>query len=411
MSEELVQAKPKSEVSVIFDKINTGLQAFEERKASLTKLVTEADEIKNIEKGDRAHLKKATEQRKKLKAARVEVEKEGKAMRDPLTNVNKQISEKQKELVDIVSPAEKDMEEIEGWYEAEEARLKREEEEKEQQRIQSRISRLEKYGFGLDVTVLMGVDDEQFDKIEETARVQYEQEQAIKAEQEKEEQRQREQDEKDRQELLELRKKAAEAEKIIREQQEELARKEAAIKAEEDRKEEERANAYLSTMTKRLDSRIDQIVALGLRWDGADDHFKGYGCFVPIVDIKVHSDEEWSKVIGKITPVIENGKKEEQARWEEEDRLMAEKQAAELEDIRKKAAEKALAEQKEKEAEEARQEAERLAQSSDKEKFNVILSHLEVLPTPNMKSAKHKKLLQEVLELRDKMTSYIKAKA
>lgn len=157
--------------------------------------------------------------------------------------------------------------------------------------------------------------------------------------------------------------------------------------------------------------RLDQLFKLGLRADFGDNHYKGYGGFVAFLDVQVSSPEEWEKVIAEITPVIERGKKKEAEDAAEAERIAKEKREQEEERIRKDAAEKAIAEDKSRREEADRQEAERVAQASDKEKFDVLVTYLNDLPAPGMKSAKHKKLLLEVHELRNKLVSHIKAKA
>src|ERR1700761_879098 len=98
MEKDLAVQDPKSEIVLASEKIKSGLAAFEERKTELNILKAEVDglDIKSIE--DKAGIKQVTEGRKKLKNARVEIEKEGKSMRDPLTALAKTISAKEKEL-------------------------------------------------------------------------------------------------------------------------------------------------------------------------------------------------------------------------------------------------------------------------------------------------------------------------
>lgn len=411
MSKDLAVQEPKSEIILAYEKIKTGLAAFEERKAELNILRTEVDGLDITSVEDKAGIKQVTEGRKKLKKARVEIENEGKSMRDPLTALAKTISAKEKELVDIIEPTEKQLVEKEKWVKSEQDRLDREIQEKEKARIQVRIDSLAAYGFQIDYNMVVALNDEDFARIVENARVEHEKEEKRKAEKEEAERKQREQDEKDRQELQALRQKAEEAERIIREREEEVARKEAAIKSQEEWQKMADADLALSRMKKRLEDRIEQMVDLGLRWDGNDDHYKGYGCFVPMLDMKVHSEEEWAHLIATVTPVITRGKLEEAAREEAEEKDRQIAKEAELELIRAEAATKALADQKEREAEAERLKAEELAQSSDRHKFAAILTHLETCPYPEMKSAKHKKLLAEVKELNAKVIAHIKAKS
>lgn len=411
MSNEVAAAPPKNEIAIIADNINKGLIAFEKRKSELTILKEEVEGL-NIESlEDKAGIRQVTEARKKLKSARVEIEKEGKAMRDPLTAISKRISAKENELVGIIEPTEKALKTKEDWVKAEEKRIEQEAEEKERQRIQARIDSLAAYGYQIDYNMLVSLNDEDFARIVENARIEHEKDIALKTEQAEAERLKAEQQEKDRLELLELRRKQEEAEKAIREREEEVARKEAVIKAEEDRRLKEEEKSAKARYEKRISDRIDQLFNLGLRFDGTDDYYKGYGCFVPVLDIQCHSEEAWGDLVSEVTIVVSKGKLAETAKQEEEKKQEKIRQEAELERIRKEAAERALAEEKVRKEEADRQEVERIAAASDKDKFAVILSHLEALPAPVMKSAKAKKLLSEVQTLRDKIIEHIKVKA
>lgn len=404
MSNEVAAAPPKNEIAIIADNINKGLIAFEKRKSELTILKEEVEGL-NIESlEDKAGIRQVTEARKKLKSARVEIEKEGKAMRDPLTAISKRISAKENELVGIIEPTEKALKTKEDWVKAEEKRIEQEAEEKERQRIQARIDSLAAYGYQIDYNMLVSLNDEDFARIVENARIEHEKDIALKTEQAEAERLKAEQQEKDRLELLELRRKQEEAEKAIREREEEVARKEAAIKAQEDRREreikEKEEEEQAAALAKRTKHRIAQLGDIGFSragiesWSAADK----FGVFIQ--DVQILSEEKWDEWVAKWTPEIA-------AFNEAKIKEAEERRQQEL----KKAAEKALAEEKARQEEAERQEAERLTQASDKDKFSVLLSHLENLPSPAMKSAKHKKLLLEVQDLRDKIVAHIKAKA
>jgi hypothetical protein len=401
MSKEAVAEQPKNQLSlvVVSQNITTGLQSFENRKAELITLKEEVEGLKIQSLEDKAGIKQVTEARKKLKSARVEIEKEGKAMRDPLTAISKTISAKENELVAIIEPTEKELKKQEDWIKAEEKRLEEESAEKERQRIQTRIDRLANYGYQIDYNMLISLGDDYFERIVANAKVEYDREQAAVMEREKQEQAAREQAEKDRQELQVLRQKAEEAERIIREREEEVARKEAEIKRKED---EDRVVAERKAEKEMKDARFEPR-ALQLRNMG----FVRYGPDFSLEDTwstyweQVYNmdDAEWPLYIKDIEDAIERRK----VRVAEE----LKKQADALESARLKGIEQAKQEAERKIAE----EAERIAQASDREKFDVILVHLEGCPYPDMKSAKHKKLLAEVKDLTSKVIAHIKAKA
>jgi hypothetical protein len=402
MSEEIMVAKPKSEVALIFDKITDGLMAFETRKEEFMLLAEEAEAIKITTYEDKANLKRATELRKKIKSARVKVENEGKAMRDPLTSVTKEISAKQKELTDIVAPGEKSMAQIEDWYEAEEQRLEREAEEKEKARIQARIDRLPAYGYQIDYNMLISLGDEDFERIVSNAKVEFEKEEAAKVEKERQEQAQREQDEKDRAELKALRAKQEEADKILKEREQEIARKEAEMKRKE---EEDRIMAEKELEKKMKDARFEprkvQLLAMGFTTygDPAYPDFSLKDTWSTYWEqVYNMSDQEWPKYIKDIEDAIERRK----VRLAEEEK----KRAADLEEARQKG----IREAKEAEERKSAEEAERIAQSSDKDKLDRIIEQFQSIAYPEMKSAKAKKLVSEVKDLQAKIVAHIKAK-
>jgi hypothetical protein len=400
-AKEMVAELPKNQLSlvVVAQNIASGLQAFENRKAELITLKEEVEHLKIESLEDRAGIKQVTEARKKLKAARVEIEKEGKAMRDPLTAVNKHISGKEKELVDIIEPTEKMLSAQEKWVKDEEARIAAEEQQKENDRINSRIKRMSAYGYEIDFNMVKILSDDDFEKMVERAKVEFEKEEAAKAEKERAEHAQREQDELDRAELKALRAKQEEADKILKEREQEIDRKEAEMKR---REEEDRIMAEKKAEKEMKDARFEpraaELTAMGFVRHGPDfsleDTWSTYW-----EQVYNMSDQEWPKYIKDIEDAIERRK----IRLAEEEK----KRVADLEEARQRGIREA------KEAEEKRmaEEAERVAQASDKDKFAVIVSYLENLPAIEPKSAKHKKLLAEVKDLNAKVIAHIKGKA
>jgi hypothetical protein len=201
----------------------------------------------------------------------VKVENEGKAMRDPLNGVNKEISAKQNELVAIVSPSERSLQEIEDWYDAEKERLEIEEKMAEEERIQNRVDKLRAYNCEIDLVYLKAIDDEQFETLVARAKVEFDKDEADKAE------RQRIADE-ERKELEELRKQKADADKIIQDRENEKAKN-----WEQERK-----------------RRQQQMYDFGLVYDFNDNHYKGFDCFVASLDITTMEQDRWDTEMDKM---------------------------------------------------------------------------------------------------------------
>ena len=205
MSNDVAVSQPKNEVAVIFEKINSGLKAFEEKRTELTELVEGFKDLAVESVEDRTAISKVNEARKSLKKERVLIQNQGKAMRDPLTQVNKQISSKEAELVSIIEPEEKRLSGIEDWVESEKDRIKQEELLAAKQRIQGRIDQLSAYGLSIDLVHIETLPDDQFEKVVERAKREHELALAEKEAERVRQEAQAEQDRKDREELEELR--------------------------------------------------------------------------------------------------------------------------------------------------------------------------------------------------------------
>lgn len=221
-----VAQAPSMDLVVIAGKINKGLEAFEQRKADLTELKDQATGLKIESIDDKQSIYSLSNIRKKLKQARVDIEKEGKMMRDPLTAISKTISAKEKELVAIIEPTELELLKQEKWVESEKAKIQAEEAEKEMKRIQVRIDALAEYNYSIDFADIQAMSDNTFNQYLEAAKRQFEKEQAEKAELEKlrlenearekqEREAEAERMRKEREELEQLRQQQAAAQKII----------------------------------------------------------------------------------------------------------------------------------------------------------------------------------------------------
>lgn len=232
------------------------MQSFEERKEQLEVLAESAKLLSITDFNDRESLKIISAKRKELKAARVKVEGEGKTMRDQVRPITNLISEKEKELVAIIEPEEKRLSEFESWVESEKERVRQEEIKAENDRIQSRIDALAKFGYQIDYADLKTMSNETFNNYLKAAEAQYNKEQEEKAEAERvrleneeKERIAREEEQKriesERAELQRLREEAAKSQAIIDENnariKKEQEEKEAAIRAEQQRIADEKA--------------------------------------------------------------------------------------------------------------------------------------------------------------------------
>lgn len=254
--------EPKSELSLASVKISTGIAAFESKKAELQELADSATGLEISSIDDKAGIKAVSEKRKELKAARVEITKQGKEMRDGLTKISREISAKEKDLIAIIEPTEDALLVMEAKIEAEKERIRQEEIAKEEARIQSRIDALAEYGYQIDYSDIKSMSDETFDKYKQSAKVQFEKEQAEKAaaeklrlEQEEADRLAREEEARklaaDRKELEELRAKQAEAQRII-------DKKKAEVEAEAARLAKEKADAEAAKLREEQQKKKDE---------------------------------------------------------------------------------------------------------------------------------------------------------
>ena len=347
--ETIEEIQETNELAKAGENINKGLAAFNDKKAELETLAKSAADITINGIEDKEGYKKADAKRKELKAERVAISKEGKSMRDMLTVVSKNIISKEKELIDIISGEEKRLVEEQDKIDAEKERIRLEEIRKEEERIQSRVDGLRQYGYEIDLSALKSLSDEDYSQLKETAKTNYEAEQArLEAERLKAEKKAEE----DRLAREENEKKLREQQEEIRKQQDELRElREAKEKAEREKKEAEDREKRAKELQEAKEKAAEEARKKAL-------------------------EEAENKRIAEIQA--------------EKDR----KDAEEKERLRKE--------------EEARIKAE---QAPDRTKINEYIKSIKELEVPAMKSANGKKIMASIQELVTKLTSYSTEKA
>jgi hypothetical protein len=227
--ETLTQPTQSLEIATIAENIKNGLEVFESRKADLTELAKRSAGLKIDSIDDTETIRQVSTIRKTLKAQRVSIEKEGKSMRDPLTAISKHISAKEKELVNIIEPTERELQAQEKWVENEKEKIRLEAERKEQERVQARINRLAEFGYSIDITHVQTLSDDDFDGVVAEAKLEWEKEQAAKAEADRLAKEEAEKMQREREELERLRKEHEEREAALRAEQERIDQEKRAI--------------------------------------------------------------------------------------------------------------------------------------------------------------------------------------
>lgn len=267
------------------------------------------------------------EGRKNCKAIRVIATKICKDGREDAVAIQKKWVAKEKEVTSRIAEVEDYLEEQEKAYEAEvaaekEARKRREEEQLIlRQQILTSMGALYADGcfvlgevsFELsavkesDIDVWNDVINAAF--LAEYQKLQSEELEKARLQQEREAEFKRQQEELER-------------------KQKDLADKEAKLKEEADRQ----AAAAQKAIEQKENARCEQMYGFGLQFDMSDNHFKGYGCFVPMVDIKCLSDENWEHVINGVNAQVSKKKAEyaEEKRKEQERQELQNKRHAEL---------------------------------------------------------------------------------
>lgn len=147
--------------------IETELQRFE-KIITKEQLVTLADSVKDLvikDTEDKPGLKAVVEGRKKLKAQRVEIQKEAKSIRESAVRFQKAVIAKESEFVELLEPTELLLEEREQGYYTEKARLDALKEKQESDRIQAMIDKLNAVNYAVDFHELKALTDVQFENI------------------------------------------------------------------------------------------------------------------------------------------------------------------------------------------------------------------------------------------------------
>jgi len=133
-----------------------------------------------------------------------------------------------------------------------------------------------------------------------------------------------------------------ENEKLKAEEEKRLAEK-AAIEAEERAKESERLRLEQEESAKRkkvIDDRLNELALLGMIYNGVHESFLFEDVNVPLLDVKLLTQEEWIKLMAEVEPAVKDRKEKliekekhriaEEATKKEQERVAEEKRRADL---------------------------------------------------------------------------------
>lgn len=143
-------------------KIENGLQVLDKYETDLIALRESVQGLMIKGPEDREGYKAVREGRIALKNARVQVEKDGKALRENAVKFQKTVIKREDELIQIIAPAERNLQAYEEIYDNWQQEIRIEKERKENDRIQKRYDQLAKFGHSHDLYDLKIMPDDTF---------------------------------------------------------------------------------------------------------------------------------------------------------------------------------------------------------------------------------------------------------
>lgn len=328
------------------DKIQSGIEVFETKKDEAKTLALRAAAVNISDINDKEGFKILVETRKSLKSFRVEIQKQGKSLRDLITPVTKMISAKENELVDITEPEEKRLLERENWVNAELERIKVEAENARKAKIQARIDELAKYNVAFDFFIISEMSDELYTQKLAEAKQEFETEQKRIADEKEAERLAKEEEDKRQAAIAEQNR--LDAEKLANDKKE-LERQQKELQAERDRIQAEK-DAVAKAKQDAIDAENKRI-----------------------------ADAEAEK-----------------------------KKQAEIEKAKKEAADKALADQKAKEERDRIAAERKAARQPDKVKLEQLAVNISDIDIPLVKSEEAREVIEKACEQLNAIVKFIK---
>jgi hypothetical protein len=178
-------------MELIETKIENGLQLLDQHEADLNLL---AEQFKGLTiKGvdDKLGFATLRDARITLKSRRIQIEKDGKALRENAVKFQKRVIEREKQLIAIIEPTENALYMEEKRIEEQKEVIRLEKERKENERIQNRVTALAQFSFAMDLYELKIMPDAEFTELLLKVQDEYNQEQQRLAEVKAEEEKQR----------------------------------------------------------------------------------------------------------------------------------------------------------------------------------------------------------------------------
>jgi hypothetical protein len=178
-------------MSELIQTIENSLELLDQNEASLIELANKYSGLKINGLEDRQGYISVREGRLALKAKRVQTEKDGKSLRDNAIKFQKAVIKRENELIAIIEPVERELQQQEESYNALKEQQRLEEERKEKARVQLRIDALAKFNHACDLYELTIMEEENFQALLGEAQAAFEKEQERIAAEKAEAERQR----------------------------------------------------------------------------------------------------------------------------------------------------------------------------------------------------------------------------
>lgn len=384
---------PDVEVLDLDEQISTALVKRNITDAVINELKSRYGGIKLRDVNDKETYLEVKEARKEVRFWGIETEKACKKGREEAIAIQKKWLAKEKEILGKIAEVQDPLDAEIKKYDDEQERIEQENQRKKEELFINRQSSLFRMGaafangcynlgeISYESNLVKEADQSMWqDVILPKYTKVYERVQAEIVEQERIRREQEEKLKKEREELEQQQRLFKEQQEAFQKQQSELEnqKREAQQKLEEEMRLQKR---------ERLDNRLNQLRSLGMIFSFQYDAYVYEDVNVDNkTEINLLNDTEWSALITKITPVIEQ-RKADAAKKEEEKKLQ------DIEDAKQKA----IQQEQERVAEELRLEnirkeqekqkqAEELAKASDKVRFNHFLAQLNGLIAPEFKS-------------------------
>lgn len=334
---------------------------------------------------DREGYKAVHDARIVLKSQRVQISKVGKELRATANALVKAVIEREDELIDLIQPTEKHLQQMEDAIDEEKEKIRIANDRAEDERIQKMSDELAKVGYGADYTTLKGMTEEQFAAcLKENTdaynkRMAEEEQERVEAQakREEEDRLRKEQEEKNQQERIRLEKIQAEQDRKAKELQEQQD------KIERDR---------VELQKQKTESRKQRMFDQGFKWDGTKWRYKSMA--IEDMTVTETGDPDFNQLVDlwkkRIVEVNEQERKEKE---EEEERIRL----------------KAIEDQAENDRIAKEEEEERKAALPDKQKLIDFMAVLSTLEYPDMKSKKFKGVITRLKEEITKVQTAFKA--